>query len=106
MASGVVRQRWLMACVLAVSTACAPNRRTSVPDVVKAARPLTPGESARVLGAARQAIAGKHGWLASAADDAAGRPGMEFAVGRNGRLQFLRSRGGIVGGTVGGDGTT
>lgn len=73
---------------------------------MKLARRLTPGETARVLMAVRAAIAGKHGWFTTAADDAAGRPGTEFAVGPNGRLQFLRWSGGISGGSVGGDGTT
>jgi hypothetical protein len=74
---------------------------------VKVPRRLTPGETARVLIAVRAAIAGRRGWLTSAADDAAERPGMQFAVGPNGRLQFLRWSGGITGGIVGGDdGTT
>jgi len=106
---GVVRQRWLvvsLVCVVAVAAACARRRGPSVPDVMNAARRLTPGESARVLTAARTAIAGKHGRLVSAADDAAGRPGMEFSIAPNGRLQFLRWSGGVVGGMVAADGTT
>jgi hypothetical protein len=73
---------------------------------VKAARQLTPEETAHVLEAVRAAIAGKHGWLTSAADDAGGRPGTEFAVAPNGRLRFLRWSGGIIGGSVAADGTT
>jgi hypothetical protein len=105
----VVTQRWLLvplACVFAVSAACAQKRGPSVPEVVKVARRLTPDETARVLVAVRRAIAGKHGRLASATDDAAGRPGMEFTVAPNGRLQFLRWSGGISGGTFKADGTT
>ena len=96
----------VVACVFAVSAACAHRRGPSAPDVVKVARRLTPGETARVLIAVRAAIAGKHGRFTSAADDAAGRPGTEFAVGANGRLQFLRWSGGITGGSVHADGTT
>jgi len=73
--------------------------------MVNAARPLTLAEDARVLRAVRAAIAGKRGRLISSADEAAGRAGMEFTVGPNGRLRFLRSSGGIMGGTVGSDGT-
>ena len=105
----VVRQHWLevpVACVLAVSAAGAQSCGPSVRDLVKAARPLTPGEDARVLSASRIAIAGKRGRLTSAADDAAGRPGTEFAISSNGRLQFLRSSGGIQGGLVVADGTS
>ena len=107
--NGVVRRHWLvlpLACVFAICAGCAQRRGPSVPDVVKAARRLTPDETARVLIAVRATIAGKHGRLISAADDAAGRPGTEFAVAPNGRLLFLRWSGGITGGSVAADGTT
>jgi hypothetical protein len=97
-----VGSRWLvvlLAGVVAVPAACALRRGPSIPDLVNSARPLTPDETARVLGAVRAAIAGKHGWLTSAADEAAGRPGTEFTVAPNGRLQFLRGTGGMIGGT-------
>ena len=99
---------WLMrslASVLAVSAAGAQGCGPSVRVMVNVPRPLTPVEDAQVLRAARLAIAGKRGRLISAADEAAGRAGMEFAVGPDGRLRFLRSSGGIMGGIVGSDGT-
>ncbi len=106
---GIVPRRWLvlsLVCVVAVAAACARRRGPSVADVMNAASRLTPGESVRVLEAARTAIAGKHGRLISAADAAAGRPGMEFSIAPNGRLQFLRWSGGMVGGSISADGTT
>jgi len=92
--------------MLAVSAACAQSHGPSTPDFVKRARRLTAAETARVLKAARTAIAGKYGRLISAADEAAGRPGMEFSIAPNGRLQFLRWSGGVVGGSIAADGTT
>jgi len=92
--------------MVAASAACAHRGGPSVHDVVKVPRTLTRDETARVLRAARMAIAGKHGRLISPADEAAGRPGTEFATGPDGRLQFLRSSGGIQAGIVSGDGTT
>jgi hypothetical protein len=73
---------------------------------VKAARPLTADEASRVLAAVRTSIAGKHGRLISAADDAAGRRGTEFGLTLNGRLEFLRWRGATQGGIVTSDGTS
>jgi hypothetical protein len=102
-------KRWLvtsLATVLAVSAADAQGCGPSVRSLVKAPWPLTPVEDARVLRAVRMAIAGKGGRLISAADEAAGRAGMEFAVGPDGRLRFLRSSGGIEGGIVRSDGTS
>ena len=105
-ANPVVAWRFSLAIVFAVSTAaCALGRSASVPDLVNVSRPLTDNEATRVLRAARAAIAGKSGRLTSA-DEAAGRPGTEFAIGSNGRLQFVRSGGGIQGGTVSADGTS
>jgi hypothetical protein len=104
-----VRLNWLVvlvACVLAISVAGAQSRRPSVRDLVKAPRPLTPDENGRVLAAARIAIAGKRGRLISAADEAAGRRGMEFLVGPDGRLRYFRSSGRIQGGIVTGNGTS
>jgi hypothetical protein len=104
-----VWQQWLavpVACVLAITAAGAQTRGPSVRDLVKAARPLTADEASRVLAAARTSIAGKHGRLTSAADDAAGRPGMEFGLSRSGRLEFLRRSGGVQGGIVSAGGTS
>src|SRR5258706_5017231 len=92
--------------MFAASVACAPRKGSSVHDFVNVPRTLTRDEVTRVLSAARATIAGKHGRLTSAADEAAGRPGTEFAIGPNGRLQFLRWSGGIQGGSVSSDGTT
>jgi hypothetical protein len=101
-------KHWLvisLASILAVSAASAQGCGPSVRIMVNAPRPLTLAEDARVLRAVRAAIAGKRGRLISAADEAAGRAGMEFAVGPDGRLWFLRSSGRIMGGIVGSDGT-
>jgi hypothetical protein len=103
----VVAWRFSLAIMFAVSTAtCALGRSASVRDLVNVSTPLTDNEATRVLRAARAAIAGKYGRLTSAADEAAGRPGTEFAIGSNGRLQFVRSSGAIQGGTVSADGTS
>jgi hypothetical protein len=59
-------------CMFAVSAACAQRRGPSVREFVKVARSLTPDETDGVLSAARTAIAGKHGRLISASDEAAG----------------------------------
>ena len=99
---------WLvrsLAGVLAISAPGAQGCGPSVRNMVNAPRPLTLAEDARVLRAVRAAIAGKRGRLISAPDEAAGRAGMEFAVGPDGRLRFLRSSGRIMGGIVGSDGT-
>src|SRR5438552_9607145 len=99
---------WLMRSLVSVLAVSAPGAQgcgPSVRNLVKAPRPLTLAEDARVLRAVRAEIAGKRGRLISAADEVAGRAGMEFAVGPDGRLRFLRSSGGIMGGTVGSDGT-
>ncbi len=101
--------RWLVAPVagvLAISAAGAQTREPSVRDLMKAARPLTADEDARVLSAVRTSIAGKPGRLTSPADEAAGRPGMQFVLSPNGRLRFLRWSGGIQGGIVVSDGTS
>jgi hypothetical protein len=101
-------KHWLvipLASILAISAAGAQGCGPSVRNVVNEPRPLTLAEDARVLRAVRAAIAGKRGRLISAADEAAGRAGMEFAVGSDGRLRFLRSSGGIEGGIVRSDGT-
>jgi hypothetical protein len=93
--------------MVAVSTAaCAHGRSPSVRDLVNVSTPLTDSDVMRVLSAARVSIAGRHGRLISTADEAAGRAGTEFAIGSNGRLQFLRFRGGIQGGIVSADGTS
>jgi hypothetical protein len=94
-----------LAMMFAVSTAaCALGHSASVRDLVNVSTPLTDNEVTRVLRAARAAIARKSGRLISAADEAAGRPGTDFAIGSNGRLQFVRSSGAIQGGIVGADG--
>jgi hypothetical protein len=85
--------------------ACAERHAPAVRRFVNQARPLTSEETVRVLAAVRTAIAGKHGRLISAADEAAARRGTEFAIGANGRLQFLRWSGGVQGGMVTSDGT-
>jgi len=104
-ASLAVAWRFSLAMMFAVSTAaCALAPSASARDLVNLLTPLTDNETTRVLRATRAAIAGKYGRLTSAADDAAGRPGTEFAIGSNGRLQFVRSSGGIQGGTVSSDG--
>jgi hypothetical protein len=101
-------KHWLvtsLATLLAISAVGVQGCGASVRNMVNAPRPLTLAEDARVLRAVRAAIAGKRGRLISAADEAAGRTGMEFAVGSDGRLRFLRSTGGIMGGIVRSDGT-
>jgi hypothetical protein len=103
----VVAWRFSLTMMFAVSTAaCALGRSVLVRDLVNVLTPLTANEATRVLRAARAAMAGKSGRLISAADEAAERPGTEFAIGSNGRLQFVRSRGAIQGGTVFADGTS
>ena len=105
----VVAWRCSLAIMFAVATAaCALGRSASVRDLVNVSTPLTDNEVILTLFSVqpRAAIAGKYGRLTSAADEAAGRPGTEFAIGSNGRLQFVRSSGAIQGGTVSGDGTS